>query len=119
MHVFFPGIDALNSDCFCFSLDRDALARALGAELGTPGLAALMHERCPTLFAAQPVFVAPQHLQRMTQVVRAVESVVALPAYREQVLASAPRRSPACPPRAARAACSSATTSISTRAGSG
>lgn len=84
------GIDALNSDCFCFSLDRDALAHALDAELGTPGLAALMHERCPTLFAAQPVFVAPQHLQRMAQVVRAVESVVALPAYREQVLASAP-----------------------------
>lgn len=84
------GIDALNSDCFCFSLDCDALAHALDAELGTPGLAALMHERCPTLFAAQPVFVAPQHLQRMAQVVRAVESVVALPAYREQVLASAP-----------------------------
>ena len=84
------GIDALNSDCFCFSLDRDALAHALDAELGTPGLSALTRERCPTLFAAQPVFVAPAHLQRIAQVVRAVEAVVALPAYREQVLAAAP-----------------------------
>jgi hypothetical protein len=84
------GIEALNDDCYCFSLDHDALSHALDAELGSPGLAALMHERCPTLFAAQPVFVAPAHLQRIAQVVRAVEAVVAMPAYREQVLASAP-----------------------------
>ena len=84
------GIEALNDDCYCFSLDHDALSHALDAELGLPGLAALMHVRCPTLFAAQPVFVAPAHLQRIAQVVRAVEAVVAMPAYREQVLASAP-----------------------------
>jgi hypothetical protein len=34
--------------------------------------------------------VAPEHVLRMEQVVRAVEAVVALPAYREQVLADAP-----------------------------
>ncbi|MBE0550428.1 MAG: hypothetical protein IH627_22760 [Rubrivivax sp.] len=83
-------VERLNSDCFCFSLDRAALAHALDAELGQPGLAALVHERCPSLFAAQPVFVAAPQLQRIAQVVRAVESVVALPAYREQVLAGAP-----------------------------
>jgi hypothetical protein len=83
-------IEQLNRDCFCFSLDRDALAHALDAELGTPGLAALLRERCPTVFAAQPVFVAPAQLQRIAQVVRAVASVVALQAYREQVLAAAP-----------------------------
>ena len=74
------GIEALNDDCFCFSLDHDALSHALDAELGSPGLSALMHERCPTLFAAQPVFVAPSQLQRIAQVVRAVEAVVALSA---------------------------------------
>ena len=83
-------IELLNRDCFCFSLDRDALARSLDAELGEPGLSELMHERCPSAFAAQPVFVAAPQLQRMAQVVRAVEAVVALPAYREQVLAAAP-----------------------------
>jgi len=93
-----PGVlEALNRDCFCFSLDRAALARALDAELGQPGLSALMRERCPSVFAAQPVFVAAPQLQRMAEVVRAVESVVALPAFREQAIANAPaiaRRSP-------------------------
>jgi len=83
-------IEQLNQDCFCFSLDREALAHALDTELGQPGLSALVRERCPSVFAAQPVFVAAAQLQRIAQVVRAVESVVALPAYREQVLAAAP-----------------------------
>ena len=79
-----------NSACFCFSLDRGALQRALDSELGQPRLSELVAERCPYLFAAQPVFVPAPQLQRMAQVVQAVESVVALAAYREQVLASAP-----------------------------
>lgn len=83
-------IDALNSACFCVSLDADALARALDSELGQPGLSEMVRQRCPFLFAAQPVFVATLQLQRMAQVMQAVESVVALPAYREQVLGAAP-----------------------------
>jgi hypothetical protein len=83
-------IEQLNRDCFCFSLDREALALALDAELGQPGLSAMVRERCPSVFAAQPVFVAASQMQRMAQVVRAVESVVALPAFREQALADAP-----------------------------
>ena len=83
-------IDALNRECFCLSLDQAALTRALDSELGQPGLSAMVRERCPYLFAAQPVFVATPQLQRMAQVVQAVETVVALPGYREQVLASAP-----------------------------
>ncbi len=56
-----------------------------------------MHERCPFLYAAQPVFVAAPQLRRVAQVVEAVESVVALPGWREAALAEAPqiaRRSP-------------------------
>ena len=83
-------IAQLNRECFCVSLDQDALRHALETELGQPGLAELVSERCPTLFATAPVFVAHAHLQRMAEVVRAVESVVALPAYRAQVLAQAP-----------------------------
>ena len=83
-------IELLNSECFCFSLDRDALARALDAELGRPGLSDLIRERCPFVFSAQPVFVAAAQLQRMAQLVQAIESVVAMPAYREQTLAAAP-----------------------------
>ena len=83
-------IEQLNQDCFCLSLDRDALSQALDAELGQPGLSVLIHERCRSLCAAQPVFVAAPQLQRIAQVVQAIESVVALPAYRQQVLATAP-----------------------------
>ena len=50
----------------------------------------MVRQRCPYLFATQPVFVSAMQLQRMTQVMQAVESVVALPAYREPVLAAAP-----------------------------
>ncbi len=82
-------IERLNSACFCFSLDETALARALDSELGQSGLSEIVRQRCPFLFAAQPVFVAAPQLQRMAQVVQAVEAVVALPAYREQVLAVA------------------------------
>ena len=83
-------IDLLNGACFCLSLDKAALARALDSELGQPGLSAMVRQRCPFLFAAQPVFVAATQLQHMAQVMQAVESVVAIPAYREQVLATAP-----------------------------
>jgi hypothetical protein len=83
-------IQTLNQDCFCFPMDSDALAVALDSEFGQPGLSALVRERCPFVFAAQPVFVAPAHARRMAAVVRAVESVVAMPAFREQVLDSAP-----------------------------
>ncbi len=83
-------IDALNRNCVCISLDQKALARALDTELGQPGLFELVRQRCPYMFAAEPVFLAASQLQRMAHVVQAVESVVALPAYREQVLAAAP-----------------------------
>lgn len=83
-------IDALNRACFCVSLDQDALARALDLELGQPGLSEMVRQRCPFMFAAQPVFLAAPQLHRMAQVMQAVESVVALPAYRDQVLAAAP-----------------------------
>ena len=81
----------LNSACFCLSLDQNALVRALDSELGQPGLSEMVRERCPFLFAALPVFVATPQLHRMAQVMQAVESVVALPAYREQVLDAVPR----------------------------
>ncbi|WP_041836035.1 hypothetical protein [Diaphorobacter sp. ED-3] len=82
--------ERLNRDCFCLSLDPAALAAALDAELGSPSLSQLVRDRCPYLFAAQPVFVARPPLERMARVVQAIEAVVALPAYREQVLADAP-----------------------------
>ena len=83
-------METLNSRCFCIGLDSAELRKALESTLGLPGLFELVQQRCPHLFAAHPVFVAPSHLARMAQVVAAIETVVALPAYREEVLARAP-----------------------------
>lgn len=85
-----PVLEALNRDCFCFSLDPVQLASELDTALGAPGLSAMVRERCPYAFAAQPVFVAPFQIRRMSRIVEAVESVVALPAYRNLVLDYAP-----------------------------
>lgn len=82
--------EKLNSKCFCISLDNDALRQALASELGSPDLLALVEERCPYLFSAQPVFVSDSQTRHMADVVRAVESVVALPAYQNHILANAP-----------------------------
>lgn len=83
-------LELLNQECFCISLDKAALSASLNRELGTPKLSAMVQERCPYLFASQPIFVPALQIRRMAQVVRAVESVVAMPAYRELVLAQAP-----------------------------
>jgi hypothetical protein len=79
-------MERLNRECFCTGLDDRRLTQALAAS----HLDALLRERCPHVFAARPVFVNGTDMDRMAAVVRAVESVVALPAYREAVLSAAP-----------------------------
>ncbi|HEY7743625.1 MAG TPA: hypothetical protein VIA19_11325 [Burkholderiales bacterium] len=83
-------IETLNRDCFCVSLDPVALRRAIEADPAARGLHRLIEERCPHLFSALPVFVSRRHVDAMAAIVRAVESVTALPAYREAALAWAP-----------------------------
>ncbi|HET9735318.1 MAG TPA: hypothetical protein VFP62_08600 [Burkholderiales bacterium] len=83
-------IETLNSDCYCVSLDKEALRRALEADRAAGGLHAMIEERCPNLFASLPVFVAREHVDQMAAVIRAAEEVIALPAYREAALAWAP-----------------------------
>lgn len=84
------GISILNRDCFCISLDQDALRKALVSETGQQDLFDLLQQRCPNIFASRPVFISPEHASRMADVISAIESVVALPAYREEILARAP-----------------------------
>ena len=87
----------LDNTCQCLSLDRAQLDRALDADAEAAVILRLIRERCPHALSAAPVFASRTQLARMAGIVRAVETVVALPAYREQVLASAPaiaRRDP-------------------------
>lgn len=62
----------------------------MAAALGSADMAELVEQRCPYLFSARPVFISNEQTERMARVVGAVEAVVALPAYRERILAGAP-----------------------------
>ena len=80
--------DRLNTDCHCVSLDRAGLEAEL--ERVSPGFHAEVMAGRPHLFSDSVAFVSAEHVQRMARLVAAVERVVALPAYREHVLAWAP-----------------------------
>jgi hypothetical protein len=80
----------LNASCFCSGLEQEALEQALRADPGTPELFALIAARCPHLFSSQAVFVSDAQAARMEQLIGALESVIAMPAYRAEVLESAP-----------------------------
>ena len=82
--------ERLNSKCFCITLNEDALQQGMTVALKSPAIAELVEERCSYLFSAHPVFISDDQTERIASVVRAVESVVALPAYRDRVLADAP-----------------------------
>jgi len=86
-----PGLEPLNSDCFCMSLDADALKREFETDVQTRSVYPLIVEKCPHLFAAMPVFVSRRHVDRMAAIVRAAQTVIALSAYREIVLGWAPQ----------------------------
>ena len=79
----------LNAGCQCVSLDR----AGLGAELErvSPGFHDEVMAGRPHLFSDSMVFVSAEHVQRMARLVAAVERVVAMPAWREHVLAWAPQ----------------------------
>lgn len=83
-------IELLNTKCFCVSLEEGALKQALKSDVDAPDIFSLIEERCPYLFSARPVFVSDSQTKRMAQVVHAIESVVALPVYREEILSKAP-----------------------------
>ena len=89
---FQPGTEAeiLNRECYCVSLDQEALRRELAAQLGAREASEPLLETHPHLFASLPVFVSRRHVRRMAEIIAAVEAVVAKAAYRNTVLQWAP-----------------------------
>ncbi len=83
-------IEALNRACYCISLDQDTLRRELEKGLELRGLYSSIIESHPHLFSALPVFVSRQHVDGMVRIIHAVESVIAMPAYRDRVMHWAP-----------------------------
>ena len=80
----------LNRECHCISIDPDALRRELEQDPENSDLYRSIIESRPYLFSASAVFVSRPDVERMAAIIGAVESVVALPAYRETVLGWAP-----------------------------
>lgn len=78
----------LNRDCACLSVDHAALQAAL-EEGGSALYGEIMRTR-PHLFSDTVVFVGEACLQRMAELISAIETVVALPAYQQRVLLCAP-----------------------------
>ena len=84
------GAELLNRGCFCITLDRQALEKALDREAGDPGFAAGLARSHPLLFSNVPVFVPAQTMAEMARVVTAVEAAARLPGYQDAALAWAP-----------------------------
>jgi hypothetical protein len=79
--------ERLNQVCFCVTIDRSELLRALDAEVGSPGFAAELAASRPFLLSNTPVFITRETTIALTQVVAAVEEAARLPGYRDAALA--------------------------------
>lgn len=81
--------EQLNQNCFCMTLDREALRRAFLKEIGDPCFWAEFIEGRPNLFSNTPVFVPRHAIQKMHDIVSAIEDAASMPAYQHDVLLSA------------------------------
>lgn len=80
----------LNRDYFCATLSPETLHRTLESDCASHGLYRVVADERPHLFAKTLYFVSRRQIERMAELIQAVGSVVALPAYRERALAWAP-----------------------------
>jgi len=91
-----PTVDArsiseyLNKECFCITLDRDALCGALEREIGDAAFCATFIRTRPHLFSNAPVFISQSETIEMFRIVRAIEAATKLPGYQRAALSWAP-----------------------------
>lgn len=82
--------ESLNQGCACRTLDPALLQRQLECEPALAGLYGDIARTRPHLFSPTAVFISTRHREQMAALVAAVEDMVQMPAYRQQVLAQAP-----------------------------
>lgn len=85
-----PVTDQRNGECRCVSLNREAMRKALRQQLADDLLYRMLIEERPHQFAESLVFVAESIIRRQHDIIAAIESVIAMPAYQQRVLAYAP-----------------------------
>ena len=81
---------ALNRRCACRTLDTDRLRRHLETDPSLAGLADEITRTRPHLVSSTAVFLSPEDLVKIGELIAAIERVVALPGYRAAVMAAAP-----------------------------
>jgi hypothetical protein len=81
---------ALNRECFCVTLEREALYASLNRETQDPDFCARLVETRPTLFSNVPVFLARADIAAMLRMVLAIDATVQSPGYRAAALSWAP-----------------------------
>jgi hypothetical protein len=82
--------ERLNQECFCITLDRDALCESLEREVGDPDFCATYIRPRTHLFSNAPVFLSEANVAEMLRIVHAVEAAIRLPGYQEAALSWAP-----------------------------
>lgn len=79
-----------NRSCFCVTLDRSALADALGEASSDPAFYDVYIKSRPHLFSNVPVFLPQAEGDAMLAIVAAIERTAQLPQYQQAVLGWAP-----------------------------
>jgi hypothetical protein len=82
--------DQLNRECFCVTLDRNALAASLKNEAGDTAFFEDFIKSRPHLFSHAPVFLPKADGDSMQAIVCAIEAAARLPQYQDAVLSWAP-----------------------------
>lgn len=82
--------ERLNRDCFCVTLDRGELCATIEREVTDPDFCQLLFNSRPHLFSNVSVFLSDSCFAQLHRVVRAIETVAALPTFRDAVLSWAP-----------------------------
>lgn len=82
--------EQLNHECFCITLDRDELCRALEAEIGDDSFCETFIRPRQHLFSNVPIFLKSSDVAEMLRIVTAIETVARLGEYRKAVMSWAP-----------------------------
>lgn len=83
--------DVLNRDCHCVAVNKEILRKSLAAHLRDSGLPDKLLDVHSHLFADSPVFLWQGHVDSMTELIHAVETVASNAAYRDAILDVAPQ----------------------------
>lgn len=85
-----PIAERLNRECFCITLDSNALCDALRRKTNYPDFYERFIKARPHLFSNAPVFLPQAAVGEMLRIVHAIETTAHLPGYRDAALSWAP-----------------------------